>query len=95
MKYLKGIGVVFTIIVIASFAWYGSYKSDMKKLENNLRTYLTVEKGIDEHAIISIKARRSKMPMYPVVVKFKDNPEEHIYYYREDEWIQLAPDPNS
>jgi hypothetical protein len=33
--------------------------------------------------------------MYPVVVKFKDNPEEHIYYYREDEWIQLTPDPNS
>lgn len=95
MKYLKGIGVVFTIIVIASFVWYGSYKSDMKKLEDELRTYLTVEKGIDEQTITSITARRSKMPMYPVVVKFKDNPEEHIYYYREDEWIQLAPDPNS
>nr|WP_154983736.1 DUF3139 domain-containing protein [Paenibacillus xylanexedens] len=95
MKYLKGIGAVFTIIVVASLVWYGSYKSDMKKLEDELRTYLTVEKGIDEQTITSITARRSKMPMYPVVVKFKDNPEKHIYYYREDEWIQLAPDPNS
>ncbi|WP_423246138.1 hypothetical protein [Paenibacillus cucumis (ex Kampfer et al. 2016)] len=67
----------------------------MKKLEDKLRTYLTVEKGMDEQTITSITARRSKMPMYPVVVKFKDNPEEYIYYYREDEWIQLAPDPNS
>ncbi|MCM3136116.1 DUF3139 domain-containing protein [Paenibacillus polysaccharolyticus] len=95
MKLLKTSLAVVAIIIIASFAWYGSYKSDMKKLEDELRTYLTVEKGIDEQTITSITARRSKMPMYPVVVKFKDNPEEHIYYYREDEWIQLTPDPNS
>ncbi|MGF6352855.1 hypothetical protein ABIE27_000751 [Paenibacillus sp. 4624] len=95
MKLLKTSLVLVTLVIIASLAWYGSYKSDMKQLEDELRTYLTVEKGIDEHTIIDITARRSKMPMYPVVVRFKDNPEEHIYYYREDEWIQLAPDPNS
>jgi hypothetical protein len=61
----------------------------------DLRTYLTVEKGIDKDAIISITARRSKMPMYPVVVQFKDNPQEYIYTYRADEWMQLTPDPNS
>ncbi|MBY0204553.1 DUF3139 domain-containing protein [Paenibacillus cucumis (ex Kampfer et al. 2016)] len=95
MKLLKTSLVLVTLVIIASLAWYGSYKSDMKKLEDKLRTYLTVEKGMDEQTITSITARRSKMPMYPVVVKFKDNPEEYIYYYREDEWIQLAPDPNS
>ncbi|MGO4527459.1 hypothetical protein AB4Z30_00145 [Paenibacillus sp. 2TAF8] len=95
MKLLKTSLVTAAVLIIASFAWYGSYKSDMKKLEDDLRTYLTVEKGIEEHTLTSITARRSKMPMYPVVVKFKDNPEEHIYYYREDEWIQLTPDPNS
>ncbi|MDQ0661450.1 DUF3139 domain-containing protein [Paenibacillus sp. W2I17] len=93
MKLLKTSLVIMVVVVIASFSWYGSYKSDMKKLEDELRTYLTVEKGIDENTIISITARRSKMPMYPVVVKFKDNPQEYIYNYT-DEWIQLTPDPN-
>ncbi|WP_366294963.1 DUF3139 domain-containing protein [Paenibacillus sp. AN1007] len=95
MKPLKTLLAAVAVLIIASLAWYGSYQSDMKKLEDEMKTYLTVEKGIEEHTIISITARRSKMPMYPVVVQFKDNPEEHIYYYREDEWIQLAPDPNS
>lgn len=65
----------------------------MKKLEEGLRTYLIVEKGVDEHDIISITARRSKMPMYPVVVKFKDNPQEVVYTKREEQWMQLWPDP--
>lgn len=67
-KMIKTSLVVMPQVVIASFAWYGSYKSDMKKLEDDSRTYLTVEKGIDKDAIISITARRSKMPMCPVVV---------------------------
>ncbi|MCL6663544.1 DUF3139 domain-containing protein [Paenibacillus polymyxa] len=93
MKLLKASLVIIVLVVIASFSWYGSYKSDMKKLEDELRTYLTAEKGIDENTIISITARGSKMPMYPVVVKFKDNPQEFIYNYT-DEWIQLTPNPN-
>ncbi|APO46713.1 DUF3139 domain-containing protein [Paenibacillus sp. ClWae2A] len=93
MKLLKTSLVIVALVVIASFTWYGSYKSDMKQLEDDLRTYLTAEKGIDGNKIISITARRSKMPMYPVVVKFKDNPQEYIYY-RADEWIQLTPDPH-
>lgn len=95
MKLLKASLVAAVVLIMASFAWYGSYKSDMKNLEDHLRTHLTVEKGIDERTIIDITARRSKMPMYPVVVQYKNNPVEHIYYYREDKWIQLAPDPNS
>lgn len=69
MKLLKTSLVIVALVVIASFTWYGSYKSDMKQLEDDLRTYLTAEKGIDGNTIISITARRSKMPMYPVVVK--------------------------
>ncbi|KLU55568.1 hypothetical protein EL84_26410 [Paenibacillus sp. VT-400] len=85
--------IVLILVVIASVTWYGSYKNDMKKLEEGLRTYLIVEKGVDEHDIISITARRSKMPMYPVVVKFKDNPQEVVYTKREEQWMQLWPDP--
>ncbi|MBD8839664.1 DUF3139 domain-containing protein [Paenibacillus sp. FSL K6-4396] len=93
MKFLKGVLIVIALIVVASVTWYGSYKNDMKDLEDGLRTYLIVEKGMDEHDIISITARRSKMPQYPVVVKLKDNPQEVVYTYRETKWVQLWPDP--
>ncbi|WP_405170127.1 DUF3139 domain-containing protein [Paenibacillus sp. FSL H8-0280] len=93
MKFLKGALIIITLIVIASVTWYGSYKNDMKDLEDGLRTYLIVEKGVDEHDIISIAARRSKMPQYPVVVQFKDNPQEYVYTQREEQWVQLWPDP--
>lgn len=46
---------------------------------------------MDEDDIISIAARRSKMPQYPVVVKLKDNPQEVVYTYREKQWVQLWP----
>ncbi|CAI6065603.1 hypothetical protein PAECIP112173_01967 [Paenibacillus sp. JJ-100] len=94
MKFLKVSLVLVTIVIMASFVWYGSYKSDMGKLENDLREYLTTEKGIDEHTIISITARRSKMPKYPVGVKLKDDPQEYVYTYRGEQWVQLTPDPN-
>ncbi|GAS82871.1 unknown protein [Paenibacillus amylolyticus] len=93
MRFLKGLLIVITLIVIASVTWYGSYKNDMKELEEGLRTYLVVEKGMDEHEIISITARRSKMPQYPVVVILKDNPQEVVYTYRDEHWVQLWPDP--
>ncbi len=89
----KGSLIVLALVVIASVTSYGSYKNDMKELEDGLRTYLIVEKGMDEHDIISITARRSKMPQYPVVVKLKDNPQEVVYTYREEQWMQLWPDP--
>ncbi|WP_186809622.1 DUF3139 domain-containing protein [Paenibacillus polysaccharolyticus] len=95
MKYLKG-AVIFIILAgVVSIIWYGSYENDMKKLEDGLRTYLTVEKGLNENDIISITARRSKMPKYPVVVKLKDDPQEHVYTYRGEQWVQLTPDPHS
>ncbi|WKL02869.1 DUF3139 domain-containing protein [Paenibacillus amylolyticus] len=95
MKFLKGSLIFITLAGIVLFIWYGSYKNDMKDLEDGLRTYLTVERGIDEKNIISITARRSKMPQYPVVVKFKDNPQDYVYTYRGEQWVQLTPDPHS
>ncbi|MEK4275222.1 DUF3139 domain-containing protein [Paenibacillus sp. FSL R7-0026] len=85
MRFLKGLLIVITLIVIASVIWYGSYKNDMKELEEGLRTHLVVEKGMDEQDIISITARRSKMPQYPVVVILKDNPQEVVYTYRDEQ----------
>ncbi|WP_091018228.1 DUF3139 domain-containing protein [Paenibacillus amylolyticus] len=93
MKFLKGSLIVIILIVIASVIWYASYKKDMKELEDGLRMYLIVEKGMDEQDIISITARRSKMPQYPVVVLLKDNPKEVVYTYRDEQWVQLWPDP--
>ncbi|WP_411835260.1 hypothetical protein [Paenibacillus pabuli] len=61
----------------------------MKELEDGLRTYLTVEKGMDENNIINITARRSKMPQYPVGVQLKDNPQEYVYTYIGEQWVQL------
>ncbi|MDP9699619.1 DUF3139 domain-containing protein [Paenibacillus polysaccharolyticus] len=95
MKFLKG-SIIFIILAgVVSIIWYGSYENDMKKLEDGLRTYLTVEKGLNENDIISITARRSKMPKYPVVVKLKDDPQEYVYSYRGEQWVQLTPDPHS
>ncbi|MGQ8874543.1 hypothetical protein [Paenibacillus sp. TSA_86.1] len=95
MKFLKG-SIIFIILAgVVSIIWYGSYENDMKKLEDGLRTYLTVEKGLNENDIISITARRSKMPKYPVVMKLKDDPQEYVYTYRGEQWVQLTPDPHS
>ncbi|MDT0123742.1 DUF3139 domain-containing protein [Paenibacillus sp. RRE4] len=95
MKFLKG-SIIFIILAgVVSIIWYGSYENDMKKLEDGLRRYFTVEKGLNENDIISITARRSKMPKYPVVVKLKDDPQEYVYSYRGEQWVQLTPDPHS
>ncbi|MDN8592003.1 DUF3139 domain-containing protein [Paenibacillus sp. 11B] len=83
------------IIVLLSGGWYLNYKSKMHSLEESLRNYLINEKGIESSEILSIHARRSKMPMYPVTVQFKDDPEEYVYTDRGGkEWVQVYPDPN-
>lgn len=62
-------------------------------LEKNLKDYLINNQGYSESDILSIKAKTSKMPKYPVYVRFADNP-EIIYIFTDrgiGEWIQLDP----
>ncbi|APO43358.1 DUF3139 domain-containing protein [Paenibacillus amylolyticus] len=83
------------IIILLSVGWYINYKLKMHNLEESLRNYLINEKGIKSTEILSIHARRSKMPMYPVTVRFKNDPEEYVYTDKEGtEWFQVYPDPN-
>ncbi|MCM3170774.1 hypothetical protein [Paenibacillus sp. MER 99-2] len=91
-RILKSGLIVVAIIIMASVTWYSSYQKDMRELEERLRTHLIVDQGVDEKRIVSIEARRSKMPMYPVVVQFNDTPQEYIYVFQTDQWIQLTPE---
>ena len=46
-------------------------------------------------SVNAINARISKMPKYPVIVRFKDDPQEYVYTNGGGEWLQVIPDPIS
>ncbi|MEW4428890.1 DUF3139 domain-containing protein [Paenibacillus pabuli] len=89
--------IIFSIIILllVSGGWYMNYNWRMHNLEESLRSYLINEKGINSNEIVSLDARISKIPKYPVVVRLKDDPQEYIYTDRGGQgWMQVNPDPN-
>lgn len=63
------------------------------KLETSLKEHLVKVEGYSENDIISIKAKLSKMPKYPVYVEFADDPgTKYVFSDRQaNEWTQLDP----
>jgi len=73
------IGVVATAVAV-------SYTALMFKLhgfERDMRLYL-IAQGVDESEILSIEAKRSMLPTYPVSVVFEHDP-ERSYMFKPDE----------
>ncbi|WP_191089483.1 DUF3139 domain-containing protein [Paenibacillus glufosinatiresistens] len=60
-------------------------------LESDLKRYLVKEQGYSDSDIVSIEATYSKMPQYPVYVKFADDPDT-TYLFTDrgiGDWTQI------
>ncbi|MEC0246222.1 DUF3139 domain-containing protein [Paenibacillus chitinolyticus] len=83
------IGTVILLLALSPFA-YSRYT--LYKLENGILAYLTETKHYQEEEILSIEAKISKSPRYPIYVKFADEPDiTYLYIYRDDKYIQTPP----
>ncbi|EGL16151.1 MULTISPECIES: DUF3139 domain-containing protein [unclassified Paenibacillus] len=83
------IGTAILLLALSPFA-YSRYT--LYKLERGILAYLTETKHYQEEEILSIEAKISKMPKYPIYVKFTDEPDvTYLYIYRDDKYIQAPP----
>ncbi|MFS0839977.1 DUF3139 domain-containing protein [Paenibacillus sp. 1P03SA] len=83
------IGGVILLLALSPFA-YSRYT--LYKLERGILAYLTETKHYEEKEILSIQAKVSKTPRYPIYVKFADEPDiTYIYLHRDDKYIQFPP----
>ncbi|OMD64689.1 hypothetical protein BSK62_17120 [Paenibacillus odorifer] len=97
MKNKIGIfSVIFLIlIVLTGVGFYISLQIKYNSLEKGLRDHLINIEGYSNTDIISIKAKLSSMPKYPVYVKFSDDPNTD-YIFTDGggdvpDWYQLDP----
>ncbi|AIQ24252.1 DUF3139 domain-containing protein [Paenibacillus sp. FSL H7-0737] len=90
------IGIVFLIlIVLIGAGFYTSLQIKYNSLEKGLRNHLINIEGYSDSDIISIKAKLSSMPKYPVYVRFVDDPDTD-YIFTDGggdvpDWYQLDP----
>ncbi|MGX4587200.1 DUF3139 domain-containing protein [Paenibacillus chitinolyticus] len=83
------IGTVLLLLALSPFA-YSRYT--LYNLERGILSYLTQTKHYEEKEILSIEAKISKTPRYPIYVKFADEPDvTYLYIYRDDKYIQSPP----
>ncbi|WP_169445813.1 hypothetical protein [Paenibacillus massiliensis] len=79
------------IITVIALGMYIQLQMKYTQLEDSLREHLIRVEGYSPSEIVSIEAKLSKMPKYPVYVKFVDDP-DIIYIYTDrnsNQWIQL------
>lgn len=90
-RFLIAFGVVVLFCVGGIYAFL---QIKFNALENDLKNYLIINQGYHESDILSIKAKYSKMPQYPVYVKFTDDPET-TYVFTDrgiGDWTQTDPE---
>ncbi|RRJ66968.1 DUF3139 domain-containing protein [Paenibacillus oralis] len=83
--------IIAAIVILAVSIFFIRDNLKLRALEGSLEDYLINEKGYAKSDIISIKARHSKMPEYPVYVRFKNEPDV-VYLFTDlgkSEWKQL------
>lgn len=91
----KKVLLVFLVIVVMVVGGvYTGLQMKYSKLETSLKEHLTKVEGYSEDEIISIKAKLSKMPKYPVYVEFADDPGTTYIFFDGyiNEWTQLDPE---
>lgn len=82
------------IIVLIISGTYLGLQIKYNKLEVSLKEHLINVEGYSESDIVSIKAKLSKMPQFPVYVEFTDDPGT-IYVFTDrqaNDWTQLSPE---
>jgi len=81
------------IVTVISLGMYVQLQMKYTQLEDSLREHLIRVEGYSPSEIVSIEAKLSKMPKYPVYVEFADDP--GIKYIFTDgnsnQWFQLDP----
>lgn len=89
-KFVVISAVIITLLVLGMFA---ALEFKYYSLENNLREYLITVEGYSKSDILTIKAKLSAMPKFPVYVRFADDPDtEYIFTDRDaSDWKQLDP----
>lgn len=72
---------------------YAALQYKYNTLENNLREYLVTVEGYSESDLLSVKAKLSSMPKFPVYVRFANDPDtDYIFTDRDaSDWKQLDP----
>lgn len=82
-------GSIVLIIVLSFAALQFKYNS----LEKSLKEYLITVEGYSESDIVSIKAKLSSVPKFPVYVIFSDDPQTKYIFTDRDasDWTQLDP----
>jgi hypothetical protein len=72
---------------------YAVLQFKYNSLEKDLITYLITEEGYSESDIVSVKAKLSSMPKFPVYVIFADEPNTKYIFTDRDvsDWTQLDP----
>ncbi|AZK46515.1 DUF3139 domain-containing protein [Paenibacillus sp. 3LSP] len=84
-------GLIFVFLVIGGI--FASLQIKYKSLEKSLKNYLISEQGYSESDILSVKAKLSKMPQFPVYVRFADDPDT-VYIFTDrgaSDWTQVDP----
>ncbi|WP_405176747.1 MULTISPECIES: hypothetical protein [unclassified Paenibacillus] len=82
--------VIITLLVLGMYA---ALQFKYNSLEKNLREYLITVEGYSESDLLSIKAKLSSMPKFPVYVRFANEPDtDYIFTDRDaSDWKQLDP----
>lgn len=80
-------------ILLAAGGVYAFFQIKYHMLESSLKAYLIHTQGYNESDILSVKAKFSSLPKYPVYVKFTDDSETTYIFTDRDtgEWTQLDP----
>ncbi|MBX4149899.1 DUF3139 domain-containing protein [Paenibacillus lautus] len=95
MKQKKILIVFLLLVLIIVGVFYTYLQVKYNSLERSLRNHLINVEGYSDSDIISIKAKLSKMPTYPVHVRFADDPNtDYIFTDGNADtpiWRQLDP----
>jgi hypothetical protein len=85
--------IILVLLLIVGFYVFLQFKYN--SLEASLKEHLINVEGYKEEEIVSIEAKLSSMPKYPVYVVFLDDPETKYIFTDGDgevpKWHQLDP----
>ncbi|GGJ21541.1 DUF3139 domain-containing protein [Paenibacillus hunanensis] len=91
----KVLFIILGVIVLTSVTIYSYLQIKYTSLENGLRNYLITVEGYKPSDIVSVEAKLSSMPKYPVYVEFADDPGQKFIFTNRDidlnTWYQLDP----
>lgn len=93
IKMVLSVAIILILLIIVGFYVFLQFKYN--SLEASLKEHLINIEGYKEADIVSIEAKLSSMPKYPVYVVFSDDPETKYIFTDGDgevpKWHQLDP----